>query len=270
MKSYFNEHPKAQFWSKKNSLLPENVARYSRKKFIFDCPCGHEFEICPHDITSSNSWCSYCSSPAKKLCNKELNCNQCFEKSFASVIKSKYWSNKNILTPREVFKNSAKMYCFNCDKCENEFEIRASHVTSGVWCSKCRYKTEEKFYSIIKKIFPTINSQVKFEWCKKIKHLIFDFVIEERKLIIEVDGIQHFEQVSSWKSPEHNKKNDLIKMKCANDNGYSMILQDDIFFDRYDWLKEIIKNIEIISIDRVQNLYMCKKDEYKDFMLSKI
>jgi len=61
-------------------------------------------------------------------------------------------------------------------------------------------------------------------------------------------------------------------MKCANDNGYSMIriLQDDIFFDRYDWLKEVIKNIEIISIDRVQNLYMCKKDEYKDFMLSKI
>ena len=351
MKQYFNEHPKAPFWSKKNSLLPENVARYSRKKFLFYCECGHEFEICPHDITSSNSWCSYCSSPAKKLCNKELNCNQCFEKSFAShpkaifwsnkntisphnifkhshkkfwfncnecnhefesiisdisnnnswcsycsnpprklcdkeiiciqcfdksfasVIKSKYWSNKNILTPREVFKNSAKMYCFNCDKCENEFEIRASHVNSGVWCSKCRYKTEEKFYSIIKKIFPTINSQVKFEWCKKIKHLIFDFVIEERKLIIEVDGIQHFEQVSSWKSPEHNKKNDLIKMKCANDNGYSMIriLQDDIFFDRYDWLKEIIQNIEIISIDnRVQNLYMCKKDEYKDFMLSKI
>lgn len=63
-----------------------------------------------------------------------------------------------------------------------------------------------------------------------------------------------------------------MKMKCANDNGYSMIriLQDDIFFDRYDWLREIIQNIEIISIDRVQNLYMCKKDEYKDFMLSKI
>lgn len=38
-----------------------------------------------------------------------------------------------------------------------------------------------------------MNNQVKFEWCKKIKHLIFDFVIEERKLIIEVDGIQHFE-----------------------------------------------------------------------------
>jgi len=60
-------------------------------------------------------------------------------------------------------------------------------------------------------------------------------------------------------------------MKCANDNGYSMIriLQDDIFFDRYDWLKEIIQNIEIISIDnRVQNLYMCKKDEYKDFEIS--
>jgi very-short-patch-repair endonuclease len=57
-------------------------------------------------------------------------------------------------------------------------------------------------------------------------------------------------------------------MKCANDNGYSIIriLQDDIYNNRYDWLSEIINNIEKLTTEnKVQNIYMCKKNEYKDF-----
>jgi hypothetical protein len=57
-------------------------------------------------------------------------------------------------------------------------------------------------------------------------------------------------------------------MKCANDNGYSVIriLQKDVYNNKYNWLNELCKNIETITNDnRVQNIYMCKKDEYKDF-----
>jgi len=61
-----------------------------------------------------------------------------------------------------------------------------------------------------------------------------------------------------------------MKMKCANENGYSMIriLQNDILKNKYEWLAEII---ELISAgNKVQNIYMCKNDEYMDFMVSKI
>ena len=64
-----------------------------------------------------------------------------------------------------------------------------------------------------------------------------------------------------------------MKLKCANENGYSIIriLQYDILKDKYDWLAELIQNIEMITAaNKIQNLYMCKKDEYKDFMVSKI
>jgi very-short-patch-repair endonuclease len=57
-------------------------------------------------------------------------------------------------------------------------------------------------------------------------------------------------------------------MKCANENGFSIIriLQEDIFKNKYHWLDEIICNIEkIINENRVQNIYMCKNNEYKDF-----
>ena len=59
-------------------------------------------------------------------------------------------------------------------------------------------------------------------------------------------------------------------MKCANENGFSVIrlLQEDVLFDKYDWLTQIIENIDKITLDnRVQNIYMCLKNEYKDFVI---
>ena len=57
-------------------------------------------------------------------------------------------------------------------------------------------------------------------------------------------------------------------MKCANANGYSVIriLQKDIWHDRYKWLDQLLGNIELlVSEEKIQNIYMCKNDEYKDF-----
>jgi very-short-patch-repair endonuclease len=120
----------------------------------------------------------------------------------------------------------------------------------------------------LKEIYISLERQYKVDWCKNIKHLPFDFVIEERKIIIELDGKQHFEQIQKWLSPEKTKMNDLYKMKCANENDFSMIriLQNDVYKDKYDCLSELISNIEKITREnRVQNIYMCKNNEYKDF-----
>ena len=60
-------------------------------------------------------------------------------------------------------------------------------------------------------------------------------------------------------------------MKCANQNGFSIIriLQKDVYNNKYIWLKELRENIEkITNENRVQNIYMCKNNEYKDFDIS--
>jgi len=57
-------------------------------------------------------------------------------------------------------------------------------------------------------------------------------------------------------------------MKCANDNNYSVIriLQEDVFYDSYDWLSELNNNIkDIIKNKKIQNIYMCKDNEYEIF-----
>ena len=59
---------------------------------------------------------------------------------------------------------------------------------------------------------------------------------------------------------------EIYKMKCANENGFSIIriLQEDVFKDKYDWLRELLENIDkIVSDNVVQNIYMCKKNEYQ-------
>jgi hypothetical protein len=57
-------------------------------------------------------------------------------------------------------------------------------------------------------------------------------------------------------------------MNRANENGFSIIriIQMDIFKNKYDWLTELCDNIEkLMNENRVQNIYMCKNNEYKDF-----
>ena len=106
------------------------------------------------------------------------------------------------------------------------------------------------------------------KWCKKKSYLPFDFVIPEHNIIIELDGRQHFTQVSNWSSPEEQQINDKYKMDCANKHNYSVIrlLQEDVFYDTYNWLEELNENIKkIIEEKNIQNIYMCKNNEYDIF-----
>lgn len=97
----------------------------------------------------------------------------------------------------------------------------------------------------------------------KIKRLLpFDFLLDDLQILIEVDGRQHFVQVSNWESPEYTQERDIYKMKCALEHGYKIIriFQEDIFNDNIDWkkrLKEAIdnNNENVIYISENEELY---------------
>ena len=142
-----------------------------------------------------------------------------------------------------------------------------SHL-SGRGCPSCINKTEQKLYELLSQIYPLLEKQYKVEWCKNKLYLPFDFVLKLLKIIIELDGSQHFIQVSNWEAPEETRIVDLYKMKCANDNGFSVIriLQEDVYYDRYDWLSELVTSIKkIVEENKVQNIYLCKNNEYNRY-----
>jgi very-short-patch-repair endonuclease len=266
----FASNPLSKYWSKQNKDdKPREVCLKSNKTYWFNCnDCNHTFERALCGFTGeSNHHCPYCVVPSKLLCD-DTNCQNCFNKSFASHEKSKFWSIKNKINPRNVHKNASTTYIFDCDRCNSEFKNTLCHISGrNGWCPKCKNKTEQKIYMILTPYY-NIQTQFKEEWCKNKKCLPFDFCIIELKIIIELDGRQHFEQVSNWSTPEEQYTNDLYKQTCANENGYSIIrlLQEDVFYDKYDWLFELKQNIEKIKTDGIiQNIYMCKNNEYINF-----
>jgi very-short-patch-repair endonuclease len=269
----FALNPKSVCWSDENKIEPRQVFKNAdRKKYKFVCDiCFHKFEINLKCITMKNQFCPYCAH--QKLCDDQ-ECKICYNNSFASIERSKFLNDKTI-NSRTLFKSTNKKYKFDCDKCDNIFETQLSDITKGIWCPFCVNKTEELLNIELTKHY-NIKRQFKVDWCKNSKtnrHLPFDFCIPEQKIIVEVDGPQHMKQIGNWQSPELTKVNDLYKMKCANDNGYGYsiirILQKDIWHNRYDWLQELTNNIDKIVLEKkVQNIYMCKKDEYKDFDIS--
>jgi very-short-patch-repair endonuclease len=262
----FASHEKSKFWSNKNKENPRQIFKSTHKKYLFDCnKCNHCFDIPLSCVSGQQHFCSYCAN--QKLCDNN-NCNICFEKSFVSHEKSKFWSNKNKENPRQIFKSTAKKYEFMCEK-NHVFTTSLNSISNcNTWCPYCVNKTEQKLYDKLSILYPTLQQQFKVDWCKNKTYLPFDFVIPENKIIIELDGKQHFEQVRNWDDPKKTQENDKYKMKCANNNNYSVIriLQEDVFYDSYDWLSELNDNIiDIIKNKKVQNIYMCKDNEYDVF-----
>jgi len=135
----FAKHPRSQFWSNKNEKKPREYFFGSEQKVYFNCDkCKHTFQSMISNVTRGNKWCNFCSNTY--LCN-DSKCNICFEKSFASSGRSKYWSDKNEKQPRDLFKNTHDKYLFNCDKCNHIFEKALNKIsTDKSWCQYCAHQ----------------------------------------------------------------------------------------------------------------------------------
>jgi very-short-patch-repair endonuclease len=72
------------------------------------------------------------------------------------------------------------------------------------------------------------------------QYLPFDYGLD-CKVLIELDGGQHFKQVFTWKSPEETQDRDVYKTKCALAKGYTVIrlLWDDVFYNKNSWRERL-------------------------------
>ena len=114
------------------------------KKYWFKCDnnyCNHDFYICINDMTrQKSSWCPYCSTSNKRLCNNE-NCQVCFDNSFASFkgttkngkLKVDCWDyEKNgDDKPRNYTISSGKKCWFKCEMDNHSFCLHLFNLTLG-------------------------------------------------------------------------------------------------------------------------------------------
>jgi hypothetical protein len=225
--------------------------------------------------------CNVCNMEFKQSPNSHLQGKGCFQ---CANIKH---ANKHRLTTQEFIRRAKLIHddiydyskvdykhnkihiSIKCNVCNMEFKQTPFNHLQGYGCSNCKHKTELKLYNFLELYYPT-KRQIKFDWCineKTNKKLPFDFIIEQFKIIIELDGLQHFQQVSNWQNPLFTQERDKFKMKKALEKGYFIIriLQDDVRFDKNDWknkLNSAIKYYQIPSIIFLSDsdLYNCYKE----------
>jgi len=124
----------------------------------------------------------------------------------------------------------------------------------------------------LQKMYPECKTQERFDWCRfSITNNImpFDFMIGD--ILIELDGEQHFTQVSNWDTPENVQVKDVEKIQKAVKEGYSVIhlLQRDVWNDTYDWKKVLQATMEELEGSPPQCIFLQKDTctEYKSHII---
>ena len=115
----------------------------------------------------------------------------------------------------------------------------------------CKKKTEAILNAFLEAEFP-IKKQARFDWCRFSETdniMPFDVMRKDHPILIELDGNQHFMQVSNWGTPEIIQKKDVEKIQKSIQNGYSIIHlpQEDVWHDRYNWkgaIREVMASLE--------------------------
>lgn len=161
-----------------------------------------------------------------------------------------YFKKKNINCKALFYKNEdyrygdeTTIYC-KCE-CGEIFTTTFSSIKRGQYrckkCSKSKSRLEKKVQDWLDKKHIYYIEQKRFEGCRNIKPLPFDFYLPNYNCCIEVDGRQHYELIRFSKkenvieSFEKRKKNDNLKnIYCKNNNIKLLrITQEEILNDIY-------------------------------------
>ena len=249
-------HLAAQWHPTKNGeLKPETLTHGSCVKVWWLCPntcdygCKHEWEARVSDRLSRDTGCPQCCGFLHKLC-----IHQSISYTHPEIIEEWHPTKNGDLTPDLFSYGSEKRIWWQCKKhvthvWRTSINNRCSNGTTE--CPQCMNKTEEKLFNYVSERYTDVVRQFTLESCKRIYLLRFDICITKRKIIIEMDGQQHFRQISNWLHPEETLRRDVYKMRQAEREGYKVIrvCQEDIYKATDDWLeKNIITEIE--NIDR--------------------
>jgi very-short-patch-repair endonuclease len=223
-------------------------------KCWFTCPnCKHDYDMPLRAFTALGQRCPFCSS--HRLCQASANCKTCLSKTVAGSNKAHLYSDKNTTPAGEVFKSSAApKRLWKCEQgCEDYLAIPGNVIGKGSGCPSCFLKTERKLYEWCCKHFKDViqTFTLKGLKSKKDRPLRFDILINGHKVILELDGPQHFVQVSDWDDYRETQNTDIIKMNFAESEGYKIIriYQPDVLNASDDWLDRVLLP-EIINTDR--------------------
>ena len=229
-------------------LTPHDVSFGSEKKAFFLCQntcsygCKHEWESNIGNRCRLDRGCPYCSNPIKKMC-----IHMSIQYTHPEVAAQWHPTRNGKIIISDILSGSGYKAWWKCSiNPDHEWQAAIySRCNNKRGCPHCINKTEAKLLDFLKARFLDTQPQFRTTWCKSPitgRRLPFDFYIPSLKLLIELDGAQHFRQVANWNSCESTRKKDVFKMRAAFKQGLSVvrILQEDVLAATDEWLNETL------------------------------
>jgi len=175
--------------------------------------------------------CPKCKNKNKRLSQKKFV-------ELSKKVHNNEYDYKNV-----VYKTNKIKVQIKCEKHGYFLQSPNRHLL-GDGCPKCKTsKGENKIMLFLSKSNINYIYQKKFNLCKDIKELPFDFYLPEHNMCIEFDGIQHFESIEFFGGDialENTQRRDKIKNQYCFDNNITLI--------RIKYDENIIKKLKCTKI----------------------
>lgn len=203
------------------TLTPYNITSNSSKKIFWKCSKApdHEWCVSVNNRIGGKTSCPFCAGQKVALSNCLATINPNLSKEWHPTL-------NNSVTPYDVtFCSGLKVYW----KCKNGHEWKANidSRVKGNNCMLCSESGGEKNISIVlDKIQILYEREKKFDNCKNIRKLPFDFYLPDYNICIEYDGEQHFKPINYFggtKKFNQLKLHDEIKTKFARENNIALL-----------------------------------------------
>jgi len=257
-------HPEiAKEWhpTKNENLYPDKISHGSKNENIWWlCPktctegCIHEYKSTPNNRCGINKQnCPFC-------CNQQICIHSSIVYTHPNIAKEWHLTKNDNKTPCQFSKgNTSNNIWWICNE-KHEYKALIKNRTNGSGCPNCKHKTEMKLTEYLNKYMPDNITQER----KLCPGRSYDNISHSCKLVVELDGPQHFVNIPLWKNDsEKNQDIDVYKMKEAIYKGYRIIriLQEDVLKNNEAWLDKYLKpflekgnSVEYISPYN-QNIY---------------
>ena len=174
--------------------------------------CGNVYDVTPKDFIRGRR-CPYCSKKKHKDTHE-------FAKEISTLGNGEYILLSDYINAYTKIKVKHL-------KCNTIYEVRPYSFLQG---NRCPYCNVPKGETIIAKILNTLNinyePQKTFDDLRDINILSYDFYVPDQSILIEYQGLQHYEPVDYFGGDNKffiQQKHDKLKSDYAKDHGYTLI-----------------------------------------------
>lgn len=167
-----------------------------------------------YNLQHNKVGCKYCAG--KERTKDDLQTE--FDKDYRNITILDFISYRNIVV--------------QCDKCGYIWETTGVNINSGHGCPRCNMSNfEKKIESVLLDNNIKYIQQYKYDDCRDINPLPFDFYLSDFNVLIEVDGQGHYKPINFGGISDHEaqlhyettKRHDQIKDKYCESHSIKLI-----------------------------------------------